>query len=106
MAGLVHDVSDHPRQWQRRRARLGRCRAWQRRDHMAAGLGLPPRIDDRAAATANRLVTPHPGLRIDRLPHRSEDSQRREIVFLWQVSAGFDERSDRRWRGIEHIYFV
>jgi hypothetical protein len=36
-------------------ARLERDGAGQRRDHEPAGLGLPPRIDDRAALVADVL---------------------------------------------------
>src|SRR5690606_41514648 len=48
------------------RTRLERMHAGQRRDHVAAGLGLPPGIDHRAAAPADFLVVQEPGFRIDR----------------------------------------
>src|SRR3954470_24990560 len=48
----------------RRRAGLEPGGAWQRRDQNAAGLGLPPGIDNRAALVANHPVIPFPGLRI------------------------------------------
>ena len=48
---------------------------WQRRDHVAAGFGLPPRVDDRAALAADVLVVPHPGFRIDRLADGAEQAQ-------------------------------
>ena len=50
VTGLVDDVGDDARQRQRARTRLQRRRARQRRDQVAAGLGLPPGIDDRAAS--------------------------------------------------------
>ena len=43
---------------QRRRAGLGRRRAGQRRDQDAAGLGLPPGVDHRAAPVADDVVVP------------------------------------------------
>ena len=52
----------------------------QRRDHVAAGLGLPPGVDDRAAAAADGLVVPHPRFGIDRLADGAEDAQRLEVV--------------------------
>src|SRR6266850_3844208 len=45
VAGFVDDVGDDSGQRQRRRSGLGRYRARQRGNHVAAGLGLPPRID-------------------------------------------------------------
>ena len=47
-------------------AGLERVRAGQRRDEMAAGLGLPPSVHDRALLFANDLVIPHPSFGIDR----------------------------------------
>ena len=63
-------VDDHgldAEERQRRRARLGRRGARQRRDQDAAGLGLPPGVDDRAAALAHHVVVPAPDLGVDRL---------------------------------------
>jgi hypothetical protein len=59
----------------RRRARLQLGGAGQRRDQDAAGLGLPPGVDDRAAAVADHAVIPFPGFRIDRLADRAEQPQ-------------------------------
>ena len=50
--------------------------AGQRRDQDAAGLGLPPGVDDRAAAVADDAVVPEPGFGIDRLADRAEQAQR------------------------------
>ncbi len=47
-----------------------------RRNHDAAGFGLPPGIDDGAAAVANDAVVPKPGFRVDRLTDRAEQTQR------------------------------
>ena len=59
-----------------RRAGLQLGGAGQRRDQDAAGLGLPPGVDDRAAAVADHVVVPVPGLGIDRLADRAEQAQR------------------------------
>src|SRR5690606_34789832 len=59
----------------RRGTGLLRDRAGQRRDQDAAGLGLPPRVDDRAAAVADDAVIPLPRLGIDRLADRAEQAQ-------------------------------
>src|SRR3546814_10644301 len=58
------------------RSRLLGNGARQRRDQDAAGFGLPPGIDDRAAAVADHAMIPQPGFRIDRLAHRTEQAQR------------------------------
>ena len=52
------DAEERPR----RRARLQLRRAGQRRDQDAAGLGLPPGVDDRAASRRRRRgdTTPRP----------------------------------------------
>src|SRR5262249_3161633 len=45
-----------------------------------AGLGRPPRVDDRAALTADVAPVPDPRLRVDGFADRAEQSQRREVV--------------------------
>ena len=80
--------------------------AGQRRDHVAAGLGLPPGVDDRAALAADGLVVPHPGFRVDRLADRAEDAQAGQVVFLRQVAARLDQRADRGRRGVEDVDLV
>ena len=49
-----------PGQRERRAARLGDGRARERADHDGAGLGLPPRVDHRAAAAADVLRSTRP----------------------------------------------
>ena len=71
---------------QRRAAGFGRDRARQRRDHDRAGLRLPPGIDDRATAAADRLVIPHPGLGIDRLAHRAKQRSDERSCFFTHSS--------------------
>src|SRR6516164_5769219 len=69
---LRHDAEE----WQCRRTRLEANGAGKRRDENAAGLGLPPRVDDRAAAVADHTMVPLPSLRIDRLADGAEQPQR------------------------------
>ena len=80
VALLVDHVGLDAGERQRGRARLGRDRAGQRGDHDAAGLGLPPGVDDRAALAADHFVVPHPGFGIDRLADRAQQPQRGEVV--------------------------
>ena len=102
LAGLVDDLGHDPRQRRLAGAGLERRHARQRRDHVAAGLGLPPGIDDRAARFADRLVVPDPRLGIDRLADGAEDAQAGEVVLVRQVGPGLDQRADRGRRGVEH----
>src|SRR5581483_2704821 len=62
VALLVDHLGTDAGQWEGRRAGLEGGGARQRRDHDAAGLGLPPRVDDRAAAGADVLPVPDPRL--------------------------------------------
>ena len=67
----------HTEERQRGGTRLEIGRARQRRDHDAAGLGLPPGVHQRAIAIADHAVEPLPGLGVDRLAHRAEQPQAR-----------------------------
>ena len=49
--------------------------AGQRRDHRAAGFGLPPGIDDGAAHFAHHAVIPLPRFGVDRLAHGAQQAQ-------------------------------
>ncbi|CUH54119.1 hypothetical protein SHM7688_03589 [Shimia marina] len=86
-----------------RRAGFGGMGAGQGGHHMAAGLGLPPGVHDRAAAAADHVVVPVPGLRVDRLAHGAKDAQRRQVTFLHIVIALTHQRAQRGGRGIELI---
>ena len=90
-----------PGQRERRRAGLGGRGAGQRADHDPARLGLPPRVDDRAALAADVGVVPHPRLGVDRLTDRPEDAQARQIVLLRLLVAPLHHRADRRRGGVE-----
>ena len=83
LAGLdIDHLGDDAGQRLRATAGLGGRGAGERADHDAAGFGLPPGIDDRAAAAADLLVIPHPGFRIDRLADGAEQPQARQVVLL------------------------
>ena len=73
----------------------------QRRDHDRARLRLPPRVDDRASVAADVLAIPHPRFRIDRLAHRSEQTQLREVVLLGVLRAPLHEGANRGRRRVE-----
>ena len=81
-------------------------RAGQRRDQDAAGLGLPPGVDDRAAAVADDAVIPFPRLRIDRLADRAEQPQRGAARLLHRLLARAHQRADRGRRGVEDVDLV
>ena len=93
----------HAEEGQRRRAGLLVDGAGQRRDHDAAGLRLPPGVDDRAAAVADDAVIPLPGFRIDRLADRAEEPQRFPRGLLHVLLAGAHQRADRGRRGVEDV---
>src|SRR6185369_16264374 len=95
LAVTAPDLGHDPREGQGGRARLRRDGAGEWRDHDAAGLGLPPRVDDRAAFAADDAVVPHPGLGIDRLAHGPEEAERAEVVLLRVLLAPLHEGADR-----------
>src|SRR5204862_69185 len=78
----------------------------QRSDHDPAGLGLPPRVDDRTTLAADVLVVPDPRLGIDRLADGAEEPERGHVVRARQRFAPLHERADRRRRGVEDRDFV
>jgi hypothetical protein len=81
-------------------------RARERRDQDAAGLGLPPGVDDRAAVIADHAVVPLPGLGVDRLADRAEQAQALARVFLHPLLALAHQRADRGRGGIEDRHAV
>ena len=103
LALLVHHFRHDARQRPRRRTRLGRDRAGQRRDHDHARLGLPPRIDDRTALLADLLVIPHPRFGVDRLADGAQQTQTRQVVLGRPLVAPLDEGADGGRRGVEDV---
>ncbi|MNP03721.1 hypothetical protein D3C76_956150 [compost metagenome] len=75
LAMLVQQHRLHAEHRLCRAARFDPLRADQRAEHDAAGLGLPPGIDDRAALFADDIEVPLPGFRVDRLTDCAEQSQ-------------------------------
>ena len=71
----IDQLQLHAGQGSGRRARLQVGRARQGGDQNPAGLGLPPGVDDGAAALADDLMIPAPGLRIDRLADAAQQAQ-------------------------------
>ena len=86
-------------------ARLHVMRAGQGGDHAAAGFGLPPGVDHRAAALADDVEIPAPGLGIDRLADRAEQAQRCTHGSS-PVIALAHQRADRGGGGVEDVDLV
>ena len=61
---------------------------------VAAGLGLPIRINYGALLPSNLLVVPTPGLGIDWFSNGAKDAQAGEIVSLGNIVAVAHQRSD------------
>ena len=52
------------------------------------------------------LAVPDPGFRVDRLTHRPQESQRRQVVLLRVLGAPLHVRADRRRGGVEDVDLV
>ncbi|CCK16116.1 hypothetical protein BN136_2126 [Cronobacter universalis NCTC 9529] len=81
-------------------------RAGQRRNHEAAGFGLPPGVDDRAFFIADFLPVPLPRFRVNRLADGTENAQRRTVSPVDSLVAFRHQRANGRRRGIENIHLV
>src|SRR5258708_1742080 len=97
---LVDEHRPHPRQRQRSMRRFFGRDTRQIRDKNAAGLGLPPRIDDRAAAFPDILVIPMPGLLVDRLAYRAQHPQGAKVLSFYEVKTETHQAADRRRRRV------
>ncbi|MNM79754.1 hypothetical protein D3C81_916990 [compost metagenome] len=91
----------HAEEGQCRRAGLQVDRTGQWRDQDAAGLGLPPGIDDGAARIADHFVVPAPGFRIDRLTHAAKQAQAGTRGALDRCFAFAHQRTDGGRCGVE-----
>ena len=87
----------------RGRAGLQLRNTGQRRDHDAAGLGLPPRVHHRAAAFADHAVVPLPRFGIDGLADGAEDPQARAAGAGDVFVALTHELADGGGRGVEDV---
>ena len=72
----------------------------QRRDEDLPGLRLPPRVHHGAAAAADHLPVPDPGLGIDRLADAAEQPQARQVAPLRVLVAPAHEGADGRGRRV------
>ena len=103
IADLVDDLRRDAEEGPRRRAGLQINRAGQRRDQHAAGLRLPPCVDDRAAAFADDAVIPFPGFRVDRLADGAEQAQRFAARLFHGRLARRHQRANGGRRRVENI---
>ena len=78
----------------------------QGRDQNAAGFGLPPGIDNRAALFADHIVIPQPGFRINRLTNRAQNADRFATGLFDRAVAFAHQGAQRRRRSIENIDVV
>ena len=106
VAQVVHQRRHHAEERAGCRARLEAGSARQRADQDAAGLGLPPGVDDRATLLAHGLVVPVPGFGVDRLTHRAQQAQAGAIgTFNSSLPFGH-HRADGGWRGVQDVDLV
>ncbi len=80
LALLVDQHGIDAREGERGRAGLDGGEAGDGGDEHPAGLGLPPGVDDGAAALADDVVVPLPDAGVDGLPDAAEHAQRAAIV--------------------------
>ncbi|MNM96270.1 hypothetical protein D3C81_1087390 [compost metagenome] len=106
LAVLVEQRRLHAEERAGGRARFQRGGAGQRGDQDAAGLGLPPGIDDRAAPLADHVVVPLPGFRVDRLADRAEQAQAGAGGLLHRPLALAHQCAQRGWRGVEDVHLM
>ncbi len=106
VAEVIHQARHHTEERPRGRARLecGGARQWA--DEDAAGLGLPPGVDDGATRFADRLVVPVPRFGIDRLTDRTQQAQARTIGAFDRGGAFGHHRADGGRRGVENVHLV
>ena len=101
VALLVHHVRLDAGERLGGRGGLQGCDAGERCDQRVSGLGLPPRVHDRAFLVPDVLVVPHPCLGIDGLSHRTEEPQAAQVMGGRILGAPAHESADGRGRGME-----
>ena len=87
-------------------AGLGGVCTGQGGHQMAAGFGLPPGVDDRAAALADDVVVPVPGFGVDRFAHGAQQCAGCTDRTFRQTRALAHQRADRGGRGVELVDLV
>src|SRR5262249_48658448 len=102
----VHNFRDDSGEWPGGRARLGRNRSRQRRYHDHTRLSLPPRVDNGAPVSPDDLAIPHPGLRVDRLAHCTQQPQAAHLVLARPLLAPLDKGPDRSRGSIKDVDLV
>ncbi len=73
------------------------------RDHDAARLGLPPRVDHR---DAERLLTPVHGVGVERFADAGDQTEVREVDLGGEIVAGSLQHANRRRCGVEDVDLV
>ena len=76
--------------------------AGHRRDHVGAGFGLPPGVDDRAALLADHGVVPHPGFGVDGLADGAEQADAGQVVAVREFVAELHQCAQCGRRGVEN----
>jgi hypothetical protein len=75
------------------------------RDEVAAGLGLPPRVDDDGVLVADVLVVPQPRLRLNGFPDGGHVPEV-EVVLLDVLRSPLHEHPNRGRGGVEDVHVV
>ena len=89
-----------------RAARFDALGADQRAEHDAAGFGLPPGIDNRAALFADGVEIPVPGFRVDRLTDAAQQAQAGAGCTLQRAVAFAHQGAQGGGRCVEDIHLV
>ena len=100
---LVVDDRVDPQRHGAAAARLHRLQGGQRGAEEAAGLGLPPGVDDDRLALADLGVVPAPHLGLDRLAHRGHVLEV-VVVLLRLLRADLAQLPDGGGRGVEDVH--
>ena len=98
---VVDNLGVHPGDRRGGGARLGCGHPRQRSDHVRAGFGLPPSVDNRAGTPADVVVVPHPRFGIDGLADGAQDPQTRKVTPFGPVVSPLHKRANGCWCGVE-----
>ncbi|MNV18867.1 hypothetical protein D3C71_1097050 [compost metagenome] len=78
----------------------------QRAEHDAAGFGLPPGVDDRAALLTDLMEVPFPRFRVDRLTDGAEQSDTGAGSFLQRFRTFTHQGAQGGRSGVENVHLV